>query len=187
MERPGDGLQGQAPKRDRSGRANVVLATNGYTGGLSTWHQRRVIPIRQAHDRHRRIADRVIDKLIRSEPASCRIRAVWSYYYRASPDRKTHPCSGGRVQPCRNDPRSASDRCADELVTAFPRKLQMFRLSHSWMGFCRLYRRHAGPHSSRNGPSLCMGLCGIGVGMAKLFRHADCHAILGPRPRVGQG
>jgi len=175
MERQGTGYRVSTEKGSIMAR-DVVLATNGYTGGLSTWHQRRVIPIGSYMIATEELPTAVIDKLIPRDRIVSDTRRV-VYYYRASPDRK-RILFGGRVSHAETDPQRSGPLLRDELVRLFP-QIADVRLSHSWMGFVGYTFDTLAHTGSKDGLHYAMGYCGSGVGMASYFGMRTGQRILG--------
>ncbi|KJS09176.1 MAG: oxidoreductase [Hoeflea sp. BRH_c9] len=145
-------------------RANkVIIATNGYTGPLTPWHQRRVIPIGSYVIATEEIPAEVMDRLFPTNRILSDTRKL-VYYYRPSPDRK-RILFGGRVSLQETDPRKSGPKLLAELVRLFP-ELKHTRISHSWSGIVAFTfdtLMHCGEDS---GLYYAMGYCGSGVGMA---------------------
>lgn len=143
--------------------AKVVLATNGYTGGLSRWHQRRVIPIGSYMIATEELPGDVMDRVMPSDRILSDTRKL-VYYYRPSPDRK-RILFGGRVSLKETDPLRTGPLLRAELVRLFP-ALKDVRISHSWSGLVG-YTFDTLMHSGHDrGLYHAMGYCGAGVGMA---------------------
>ena len=149
-----------------SGQVNarrVIVATNGYTGALTQWQQRRVIPIGSYI-----IATEVIDSALMQKLFPTKRMIVDSrklvYYYRPSPDHK-RVLFGGRVSLTETNPSKSGPKLHADMVELFP-ELASTKISHSWAGtvaytFDKLM--HCG---EENGLHYAMGYCGSGVGMA---------------------
>lgn len=175
IERNGTGFrvttaQGVIEARD------VVVATNGYTGGLTPWLQRRVIPIGSYMIATEPMDEAVIDRLIPRNRIVSDTRKV-VYYYRASPDRR-RILFGGRVSLNETDPRISGPLLRNDMVALFP-ELASVKLSHSWAGtiaytFDELM--HVGRH---DGLWYAMGYCGAGVGTASYFGMRLGQQVLG--------
>lgn len=141
----------------------VVLATNGYSGSLSPWHRRRVIPIGSYVIATEPIAGDLMDRLFPTDRILSDTRRL-VYYYRPSPDR-TRVLFGGRVSLSETDPNVTGPILLQELSRLFP-ELTGVRISHSWMGMVAYSfdeLMHAG---EKDGVYHAMGYCGSGVGMA---------------------
>ncbi len=147
--------------RIRSGK--VIVATNGYTGPLTPWHQRRIIPIGSYVIATEAIPRETMDRLFPTNRILSDTRKL-VYYYRPSPDR-TRVLFGGRVSLQETDPRKSGPKLLAELVRLFP-ELAGLRISHSWAGIVAFTfdsLMHCGEDDSLFHAT---GYCGSGVGMA---------------------
>ena len=141
----------------------TILATNGYTGALTPWQQRRVIPIGSYVIATEEIPKETMDRLFPTNRILSDTRKL-VYYYRPSPDRK-RILFGGRVSLRETDPRKSGPKLLAELIRLFP-ELASTRISHSWAGtvaFSFDTLMHCG---ERDNLFYAMGYCGSGVGMA---------------------
>ena len=144
----------------------VLLATNGYSGPLSAWHRRRVIPIGSYQ--------------IATEPLGTeRVRALiplgrnivdsrrMVVYFRPSPDGE-RIVFGGRAALSERDPLACVPRLHAMLTEIFP-QLGAVGLDHAWVGWVG-YTFDTMPHlGSDDELYYCMGYCGQGVPMAPYF------------------
>ncbi len=141
----------------------VFVATNGYTGKLTPWLQRRVIPIGSYVIATEPIPATLMDQIMPTMRVLSDTRKL-VYYYRPSPDRR-RIVFGGRVSLAETDARVSGIKLRDELVRLFP-ALSETRISHSWVGFVA-YTFDSLVHCGENdGVHFAMGYCGSGVGMA---------------------
>ena len=155
---------------------DVIVATNGYTGGITPWLQRRVIPIGSYMIATEPLPGGMMDRLIPKNRIVSDTRKV-VYYYRASPDR-TRVLFGGRVSHRETDPRVSGPKLHADMVALFP-ELQHTRISHSWCGFVAYTfdeLMHVGKHE---GMHYAMGYCGAGVGTASYFGMRVGQQVLG--------
>jgi glycine/D-amino acid oxidase-like deaminating enzyme len=142
---------------------NVVVATNGYTGRLTPWLQRRVIPIGSYVIATEPLGRETMARLMPRNRIVSDTRKV-VYYYRASPDGQ-RILFGGRVSHNETDPRLSGPLLHAAMTGIFP-ELASTRISHSWCGFIA-YTFDALMHAGeRDGLHYAMGYCGSGVGMA---------------------
>lgn len=142
---------------------DVIVATNAYSGGVTPWLRRRVIPIGSYIIATEPISRERMDRLFPTDRMVTDTRKV-VYYYRASPDR-TRILFGGRVSWNETDPVKSAPHLHAELVRLFP-ELAGIRVTHSWMGFVAYtfdQLMHTGTH---DGIHYAAGYCGSGVGMA---------------------
>jgi glycine/D-amino acid oxidase-like deaminating enzyme len=154
----------------------VIVATNGYTGPITPWQRRRVIPIGSYI-----IATEELDpELARGLSPNARAmsdsrRLV--FYYRLSPDRR-RMLFGGRVAYMENDPRVSAPRLHARMTEIYP-QLRNARVSHSWVGFVA-YTFDTLPHiGQHDGLYYAMGYCGSGVSLATYFGMRIGQKLLG--------
>lgn len=155
---------------------DVVVATNGYTGALTPWLRRRVIPIGSYMIATEPLPPELVARLIPRERIVSDTRRV-VYYYRASPDRR-RILFGGRVSLSETDPRLSGPKLHADMVQIFP-ELAQTRISHSWCGFIAYTfdeLMHVGRH---DGMYYAMGYCGAGVGTASYFGMRIGQQVLG--------
>ncbi|MCV3739248.1 FAD-binding oxidoreductase [Rhizobium sp. TRM96647] len=171
--------------RGRVEARNVVLATNGYSGPLSRWHQRRIIPIGSYIVATEELPETLVDELIPRNRVVSDTRRVL-YYFRASPDRR-RILFGGRVSVAETDPRLSAPLLYREMQRLFP-QLAGYRVSHSWMGYVGYTFDTLAHVGEQDGIHYAMGYCGSGVGMAGYLGMRVGQAILGkPDGRTGYG
>ena len=154
----------------------VVVATNGYTTGLTPWLQRRVIPIGSYIIATEELPESLVNELFPTDRVASDTFKVL-YYYRASPDRK-RILFGGRVSAAETDPNISGPRLFESMCRIFP-QLRDRQITHSWMGtvaysFDEL--AHTGTH---DGIHYAMGYCGSGVSMASYLGMRTGQRILG--------
>lgn len=162
--------------RGRVRAGEVIVATNGYTGTLTPWLRRRIIPIGSYMIATEPIEQELMDRLMPKNRIVGDTRKL-VYYYRASPDR-SRILFGGRVSHSETDPRRSAHRLHADMVKIFP-ELAQIRISHSWMGFVAYTfdtLAHTGKH---DGVHYAMGYCGSGVSMASYLGMRAGQKVLG--------
>lgn len=175
LHREADGFEVHTA-RGRLRAREVVLATNGYTGPLSPWQRRRVIPIGSYVIATEPLPEGAAERLMPRDRAYSDTRKI-VYYYRLSPDRR-RILFGGRVSLAETDPLKTAPRLRRDLVGLFP-ELEGIRVSRSWMGFVA-YTFDTLPHvGTHEGLHYAMGYCGSGVGMASYLGMRLGHRVLG--------
>lgn len=155
---------------------DVIVATNGYTTGITPWQQRRVIPIGSYMIATEPLPADLVDRLFPTDRiASDTCKVV--YYYRASPDRR-HILFGGRVSATETNPAVSGPKLHADMCRIFP-DLHNYQVTHSWTGtvaytFDEL--AHTGTH---DGIHYAMGYCGSGVSMASYLGMRVGQKVLG--------
>jgi glycine/D-amino acid oxidase-like deaminating enzyme len=175
IERSGKGFTATTGRGTVEAR-DVVIATNGYTGTVTPWQRRRVIPIGSYVIATEPIAPEVMDRLMPGQRIISDTRKV-VYYYRPSPDR-TRIVFGGRVSAGETDPTVSGPRLHADLVALFP-ELRDTRVSHTWAGLVAFTfdtLAHTGVH---DGMHYAMGYCGSGVSMAGYLGMRAGQKVLG--------
>ncbi|MCH9675980.1 MAG: FAD-binding oxidoreductase [Gammaproteobacteria bacterium] len=162
---------------------DVVVATNGYTGAITPWNRRRVIPIGSYVIATEALESSLMDELMPTDRIVSDSRKV-VHYYRPSPDR-TRIVFGGRVTSGETSAERSGALLHRNLVALFP-ELEHTRISHSWMGFVA-YTFDELAHRGRNdGIYYAMGYCGSGVSMSSYFGTRIGQQVLGlPEGRTG--
>jgi len=170
-----DGFEVLTPRGVVQAR-QVLLATNGYTGPLSPWHRRRVIPIGSYQIATEPLgADRVRSLIPRGRNIVDSRRVV--VYFRPSADGK-RIVFGGRAALAEGDPLACVQRLQQMMGRIFP-DLRSVRVSHAWVGWVA-YTFDTLPHLGQHeGIHYCMGYCGQGVPLAPYFGKRIGQQMLG--------
>lgn len=155
---------------------DLVVATNGYTGRVTPYFRRRLIPISSyiiateslGEDRVRRFipGGRMI---VESSARHC--------YYRPSPDGR-RILFGARAALGAIDPRRSARRLHRLLTGLFP-QLETVKITHSWSGFVAMSRDQLPHVGARDGVHYALGYNGSGVAMAPYLGYRVAHKILG--------
>jgi glycine/D-amino acid oxidase-like deaminating enzyme len=170
-----DGFEALTPRGVVHAR-QVLLATNGYSGPLSPWHRRRVIPIGSYQIATEPLgADRVRSLIPRGRNIVDSRRVV--VYFRPSADGE-RIIFGGRAALAEKDPLACEPRLRQMMARIFPR-LKSVRVSHAWVGWVA-YTFDTLPHlGQHDGIYYCMGYCGQGVPLAPYFGKRIGQQMLG--------
>lgn len=175
IERDTAGFTVTTPRGTIAAR-EVAICTNGYTGTVTPWMRRRVIPIGSYIIATEKLPAELTARLIPNNRVMSDTRKL-IFYYRLSPDR-SRVLFGGRVAYKETDPRVSAPRLHDWMTLIFP-DLEGTRITHSWMGFVA-YTFDTLPHlGQQDGLYYCMGYCGSGVSLASYFGWRLGHKIVG--------
>ena len=154
----------------------LVIATNGYSGTLAPWQQRRVIPIGSYMLATEPMALERSAKLMPQHRVFSDTRKI-VVYFRLSPDGRSL-LFGGRVSVFESDPVKSLPALRQEMLRIFP-QLEDVRISHTWMGFVA-YTFDELPHlGQQDGIHYAMGYCGSGICLASYLGHRLGQQMLG--------
>jgi len=141
----------------------LVIATNGYTGTVSPWQRRRIIPIGSYMLATAPMDPARLDQLMPRQRVFSDTRKI-VVYFRRSPDGRSL-LFGGRVSVFESDPVKSLPALRQEMLRIFP-QLEDARISHTWMGFVG-YTFDTLPHLGvEDGIHYAMGYCGSGICLA---------------------
>ena len=170
-----DGFEALTPRGVVHAR-QVLLATNGYSGPLSPWHRRRVIPIGSYQIATEPLgADRVRTLIPRGRNIVDSRRVV--VYFRPSADGE-RIIFGGRAALAEQDPLACVPRLRQMMARILP-QLRSVPVSHAWVGWVA-YTFDTLPHLGQHeGIYYCMGYCGQGVPLAPYFGKRIGQQMLG--------
>jgi glycine/D-amino acid oxidase-like deaminating enzyme len=165
VQSSGDGFEALTSRGVVRAR-QVLLATNGYSGPLSPWHRRRVIPIGSYQIATEPLGrDRVRALIPRGRNIVDSRRVV--VYFRPSADGE-RIIFGGRAALAEKDPLACVPRLRRMMQRIFP-QLSSVGVTHAWVGWVA-YTFDTLPHLGRHdGIYYCMGYCGQGVPLAPYF------------------
>lgn len=175
ISRERDGFIVSTPRGGVRAR-DVVIATNGYTGTVTPWLRRRVIPIGSYVIATEPMPRDAMRELIPQGRIVSDSRRV-VYYYRLCPD-GTRMIFGGRVSQGETDPRVSAPLLHAEMARLFP-QLANTRISHSWMGLVAYTFDTLAHTGSHDGMHYAMGYCGSGVSMASYLGMRTGQRVLG--------
>jgi len=165
MQSSGNGYQLQTPRGVVSAE-KVLIATNGYTGLLSPWHRRRVIPVGSYQIATARLGADQVRTLIPQGRNIVDTRRV-VVYFRPSPDGE-RIIFGGRAALAEKNPLLVVPRLRSMLAQIFP-SLNSVAIDHAWAGTVAFTFDKMAHLGRRGGIYYCMGYCGQGVPTAPYF------------------
>ena len=141
----------------------VLIATNGYTGTLTPWQRRRVIPIGSYQITTEPLGTERVRSLIPNGRNIVDSRRV-VVYYRPSADGQ-RIIFGGRAALAEKNPLACVPSLRAMLTHVFP-QLRSVGITHAWVGWVA-YTFDKLPHlGQHDGLYYCMGYCGQGVALA---------------------
>lgn len=154
----------------------LVIATNGYSGPLAPWQQRRVIPIGSYMLATEPMAPERAAALMPRKRVFSDTRKIVVYFSLAPDGRRL--LFGGRVSVFESDPVKSLPALRQEMLRIFP-QLEDVRISHTWMGFVA-YTFDTLPHLGRqDGVYYAMGYCGSGICLASYLGNRLGLSLLG--------
>jgi glycine/D-amino acid oxidase-like deaminating enzyme len=162
IERNSDGFK-VSTSRGIIQTRDLVVATNGYTGTVTPWQRRRIIPIGSYMLATEPMGLPRASQLMPKQRVFSDTRKV-VVYFRRSPDGRSL-LFGGRVSVFESDPVKSLPALRREMLRIFP-QLEDVRISHTWMGFVGYtfdYLPHLG---MEDGVYYAMGYCGSGICLA---------------------
>lgn len=156
----------------------VLVATNGYTGGLVPFLQRRIIPIRSAIIATDPLPADVMSRLMPKRRMLAGSQRVVTYF-RPSPD-GTRILFGGRVLKLNGENVAATNagHLRKQMLQVFP-ELTNTKISHYWhgqTGFTFDKLPHLGQHE---GIHYACGYNGTGIARASWFGHKIAQMMTG--------
>ena len=159
---------------------NVIIATNGYTGGLVPELKRRIVPVGSGLIASGEIPKPLFAGLMPKGRVYGNTNRVF-YYFRASPGER-RVIWGGRVGRLANNTSPLAFRhLARDMLHVFP-ELEDVPVTHAWDGLIG-YTFDEVPHIGRTAAGLhyAIGYCGTGVSRATYFGHKVALQLMGAK------
>jgi glycine/D-amino acid oxidase-like deaminating enzyme len=153
----------------------VAICTNGYTGKVTPWFRRRILPIRSSIIATEPLEPTLMAELMPTKRCYGDTRRIMAYY-RPSPD-GTRILFGGRATSADNMISNAK-LLRGSLLDVFP-QLEKTRITHSWSGLVGYSFDHVPHLGEHDGLHYAMGYCGSGVARATYFGTKLGHKMLG--------
>ncbi len=155
---------------------NVIVATNGYTGRLTPWIQRRLVSTRSLMIATEELPEEMARLLI---PQGRMIfdTKIFLFYFRLSPDGKRLLFGGRPKSPGKPLGQNAAFMHRD-MLRVYP-QLKDVKIEYAWwgkLGFTWNRLPHIGQHG---GYYYALGYCGHGVAMATYLGQKLSEMILG--------
>lgn len=158
----------------------VSVCTNGYTGAVTPWLRRRLLPIRSAMIATEALEPSLMRQLMPAQRMYGDSRRVMAYY-RPSPD-GARILFGGRASGPGDRPSANARHLRRMMLDVFP-ELVTTRITHCWSGLIAYTFDHV-PHLGRHGELwFAMGYCGSGVARASYLGTKLGYKMLGDDQR----
>jgi hypothetical protein len=154
----------------------VIVATNGYTGTVTPWLRRRLIPLGSYIIATEPLPPETARRLIPRGRMIVDTNRVLSYY-RLSPD-GTRVLYGGRASFRRATAREAAPRLHAMMVSVWP-ELARTGVTHAWTGNVAFTFDHVPHMGVHEGVHYAAGCQGSGVAMATYLGHQTALKIAG--------
>jgi glycine/D-amino acid oxidase-like deaminating enzyme len=159
----------------------VIIATNGYTGGVTPQLKRRVVPVGSYIIATEELSPDLAASLSPRNRSFADTRRVLTYY-RMSPDGK-RLVFGGRAKFGHTDPVTTAPLLYQFMIDRFP-QLNGVKITHSWTGNVA-FTLDVLPHMGKlEGLHYALGCNGSGVAMMSYLGHQTARKILGKVNRV---
>lgn len=182
ITRAGDGYTLTTPRGTMQAK-QVFMATNGYSGGVMPYFQRRIIPITSFVVTTEELSPDLISQLNPNKRMLVDTKRIL-YWYRLTPDHR-RIIFGGRAKFSDVSERESAHSLHQFMCGIWP-QLQTTKLTHAWKGnvaFTFDHLPHMGVH---DGVHYAGGCQGAGVAMATYLGHQTAAKILNPQgPRCG--
>jgi glycine/D-amino acid oxidase-like deaminating enzyme len=160
---------------------DVIIATNGYTGGVTPQLKRRVVPVGSYIIATEELPPDLAATLSPRNRSFADTRRVLTYY-RMSPDGK-RLVFGGRAKFGHTDPVTTAPLLYQFMIDRFP-QLKGVKITHSWTGNVAFTLDEI-PHMGKfDGLHFALGCNGSGVAMMSYLGHQTALKILGKVNRV---
>jgi glycine/D-amino acid oxidase-like deaminating enzyme len=170
----GDGFQVMT-SRGTVQAGQVAICTNAYTGKVTPWFRRRVLPIRSSIIATEELDVATMQSLMPTARMYGDSRRVMAYY-RPSPDGK-RILFGGRATSAER-PLANAKKLRASMLDVFP-ELRDTRITHSWSGLVGYAFDHIPHLGQQDGLWYALGYCGSGVARASFFGTRLGYKMLG--------
>jgi len=164
--------------RGRIEAREVLVATNGYTGPVTPWLRRRLIPLGSYIIATERLPPETVRRLVPRGRMIVDTNRVLSYY-RPSPD-GARILYGGRASFRRATAAEAAPRLHALMTRVWP-ELARTRVTHAWTGNVAFTFDHVPHMGVHEGVHYAAGCQGSGVGMASYLGCQVALKLVGKR------
>lgn len=179
LVRSADGFEVTTPEGVIKAR-DVVVATNGYTGGVTPWFRRRIVRSTAFMAACEPREPSLLKSLVPGERPCVDYSRYMFNYWRIAPDDSRRLLFGGQTGYLFKSERDIAQLLQVDLARIFP-ELAGTRFSHLWkgqIGFTMDRLPHLGV---RDGAHFAMGCNGAGLPMGTYIGHKIALRLLGDR------
>ncbi|MDH4071975.1 MAG: FAD-binding oxidoreductase [Gammaproteobacteria bacterium] len=174
IEHAGNGFR-VATSRGVVDAGQVAICTNAYTGKVTPWFRRRVLPIRSSIIATAELEPELMNRLMPTRRCYGDSRRLMAYY-RPSPDGQ-RILFGGRATSA-DKPLDNARKLRISMLDLFP-ELADTAITHSWSGLVAYAFDHVPHLGEHDGLWYALGYCGSGVARATFFGTKLGHKMLG--------
>lgn len=161
----------------------VLIATNGYSGPLFPFFEKRVVPIRSAIIATEVLPPSIVDDCLRVGRAYGESNRVVSYF-RASADGRRVLFGGRAIEWNRDNPKEYRPHLEKRMRSIFP-QLSGYAVESSWSGRIAYTFDHIPHLGEHEGIFYVGGCCGSGVARAPYFGRLAARMMMGhPRETI---
>jgi glycine/D-amino acid oxidase-like deaminating enzyme len=154
----------------------VVVATNGYTGGATPAIRRRLVPVASYIIATEELPEATVKTLFPTGRVIADTKRVL-YYFRASPDGR-RVIFGGRASFAQADAKASAPTLYRYMLGVFP-QLKGVRITHAWNGNVAFTFDHMPHMGIRDGLHYCVGCNGSGVVMQTYLGYRTALKLIG--------
>ena len=157
--------------------ADLIVATNGYTGSATPWLARRLMPVPSYIIASEPLSEERMRRMIPGARMIVETRARYAYY-RRSPD-GARLIFGGRASVARIPLPLAKARLKGMVDGLFPEAARGLRYTHCWTGFVAFSGNMLPYVHAHDGVQYVGGYCGSGVAMSSYLGRKAALRVLG--------
>ena len=159
----------------KSKAEHVIIATNGYTGGLSPNLRKHIVPISSQIIVTENLPKELASELIPNGRTISESSRITSYYRLLPGDRRV--MYGGRARFNPLHPDTSARLLHDMMIKRWP-QIKEARITHSWSGFVAMTADSLPHIGIQNGIHFCTGCNGSGIAMMTYLGKKTAESII---------